>query len=242
MRRELVVFSAILAVLLALALAIRPFMLNVATTWIKNAFPGYEVTVGDVEMRNIDMISVTGIKIRTEPTLLYRIKSVDIKFSPLSLFTRTIPKVTVKNTDLQFNAPDRDFKDVIIYPALKQCKGFSVKSIAVLNLVAMARTDDWKFNVGFDGNMEIRKTPSGDTEIEGDFSSAGGKLSIRDEAFLKRLAEKTKQPFSAVEDLKDYDYTKALLHISGKPGSVLLRVILDGKKGKKDLTVPLSGF
>jgi len=244
MRRELVIFAVILTVMLTLALFGRSLMLNVATARIKSAFPGYEVSVGDVEIKSIDMISVTGIKVQKESVFIYRIKSVDINLSPLSLFTRTIPKITIKNTDLQYLPCARSFKDIIVYPTLRPFKDFTVKSIVVSNLVAVVNTGDWKFNIGIDGSMEMRKTPAGEAEIKGDFSTVpgGGKISIKDEAFLKRLAKQAKQPLAVIEDLKDYDYTKCDLQISGKPASISLHMMLDGAKGKKDLTFPLSGF
>lgn len=243
-KRELVVFATILAALFVLVLSVRPLMFNIVTARIKGAFPGCEVSVGDVEIRNIDTISVTEIKIQKEPALLYSIKSVDISFSPLFLFTRTIQKVRIKNADLQFTDPSQNLKDLVVCPTLRPFKGFTAKSVIVLTLVSVARTADWKFNISVDGNMEVRNTPAGETEIEGDFliMPRDRKLSIGDETFLKRLAEKAKQPPAVVADLKDYDYTKCNLHISGKPESMSLHVMLDGAKDKKDLTIPLSGF
>jgi len=244
MRKELVIFTVIIAVVLVLGLFGRSLILNIAVSQIKSAFPGYDVSIGSAEVRNADMLAITDIVVKKNDAIRYKIKSAEINFSPLSLFTRTVPKITIKNGSLEFSSRDKKLKEILEYPTLKPDKGFIARSIVISNLIVVVSTADWQLTAGTDGNIEMRKRPAGETEIEGDFSTVpgGGKLAIKDEEFLKRLAEKTKRPLAVIEDLKDYDYTKCNLQISGKPESISLHVILDGPKGKKDLTFPLRGF
>jgi hypothetical protein len=90
----------------------------------------------------------------------------------------------------------------------------------------------------------MRKAPAGGTEIESDFSVIPGswRISIKDEGFLDRLAKSAKQPPAVIEDLKDLDFAEGTLQISGKPGSLMSHITLEGAKGKKDLTFPLRGL
>ncbi|MFH0764006.1 MAG: hypothetical protein V1927_03285 [Candidatus Omnitrophota bacterium] len=244
MRRELVVFAAILAVLLVLGLFGRSLITGIAVREIKDAFPGYNVSIGSVELRNIDMLAITGINIKKGKALSCGIKALEIKFSPLSLFTKKVPKITIKGTRLKVDSRNKKLKDLVEYPVFNTGKGFIVRSVVISDLVVWVYTADWRLNVGVDGDIKIHKTPTGDAEIKGDFLILPGseKLAINDKDFLKRLAQKAKQPLAVIEDLKDYDYTKCNLQISGKPGSISLHVMLDGANGKKDLTIPLSGF
>ena len=244
MRRELVIFAVILAVVLTVGLFGRSLVTGIAVREIKDMFPGYDVSVDAAEIRNADMIAITGINAKKGDTLSYRIKALEIKFSPLSLITRKVPKIIVKNSYLEAGPPDKKLKDTIGYPVFKPGKGFAAKSIEVLNFSLTVDMADWKLNTVVNGNIEMRKAPAGGTEIEGDFSAAPGiwKIAIKDEAFLKRLAGNSKQPQAAIEDLKDFDFTNGTLQISGKPGSLLFHMTLEGPKGKKDLTFPLRGL
>ena len=293
MRRELVVFAVILAVLLALGLFGRSLVVNTAIGQIKSAFPGYAVSIGSAEFRGADTIAITGIDIKKDDTLHYRIRELGIKFSPLSLFTRIIPKVTVKDGSLEFKSTDKKLSDIIEYPVPKPGKGFVVRSLIVTNTTVVLNTADWKIVSLFDGNMEMRGDITynaavtlsdlnlavlskglnaeekvdlsghlaGNLSLEGknlkiaavkgDFSTVeiepsigpGGKLVIKDEEFLKKLAENTKQPLSIIEEgFKYYEFTKGTLQVSRNADSILFHIILDGAKGKRDLTVALHGF
>ena len=287
MRRELVIFAAILAVVLVVGLFGRSLMLDIAVREIKSAFPGYDVSVGSVEIRNADMFALLDIRAKKGDTLLYRIKSVEINFSPLSLFTRTVPKITIKNGSLEFNSPDKKLKEIIEYPAPKPGKGFIARSVVISNLTVAVNTADWRFTAETGGNltlgkeitykvdinmndfnlaflpkgldaaekMDIKGKMTGSlflrgenmkiTEIKGDFSTTppGGKLVIKDEEFLKKLAENTKQPLSVIEEgFKNYDFTEGTLRVSRNADSILLHIMLDGAKGKRDITVALYNF
>ncbi len=244
MRREIVIFAVILALVLGVGLFGRSLITGIAVKEIKEMFPGYNVSIGAAEIRNADMIAITGIKATRGADLSYRINGLEIKFSPLSLFTRKVPKIIIKNSLMEVSSVDKKLKDVIGYPVFNPGKGFTAKSIVILNFNPILETADWKLNTVVGGNIEIRKTPSGETEIKGDFSVAPGSwnIAIKDEAFLKRLADNAKQPLADIEDLKDFDFTEGTLQISGKTGSLVFHMTLKGVKGKKDLTFPLRGL
>ena len=244
MRRELIIFAVILAVVLGAGLFGRSLITGVAVREIKDAFPGYDVSIGGAEVRNADMVAITDIVAKKGKGLSYKIKSLEVKFSPLSLFTKKIPKVSVKNFYLEVSSPDKKLRDAIGYPVFKPGESFMAKDISVLNFNLALDTADWKLKVSANGDMEIRKAPDGEAEINGDFSiiPADWKIAIKDEAFLKKLAENAKQPPAAVDDLKDFDFTEGTLQVSGKQGSLSLRITLEGPKGKKDLVFPLRGL
>ena len=71
MRRELVIFAAILAVVLVVGLFGRSLMLDIAVSQVKSAFPGYDVSVGSVEIRSADMIALLDIRVKKGDALLY---------------------------------------------------------------------------------------------------------------------------------------------------------------------------
>lgn len=287
MRRELIVFLVILAVLLVVGLFVRSLMLNIAVGQIKSAFPDCIVSVGSVEFRNIDMLAVTNIEVRKGDALCYRIRSAEINFSLLSVFTRMVPKITVKNGYIIFNSLDKRLKEVIEYPALKPGKGFIARSIVVSNLMLAVNTADWQLTAWADGDITMNRDvvykaniKLGDLNlaflakglnaaekvdlsgrlngnlslqgenlkiaaIKGDFATAapGGTLVIKDEEFLKKLAENTKQPLSVIEEgFKDYNFTMGTLRISRDAESIFFHILLDGTKGERDLTIALHGF
>lgn len=287
MRRELVVLAVILAVVLVVGLFGRYLILNIAVSQLKSAFPGCDVSVGSVEIRSADMFALLDICVKKGDALLYRIKSAEINFSPLSVFTRTVPKITIKNSSLTFNSPDKKLKEIIEYPATKPGKGFIARSVVISDLTVEVNTADWRFTAKTGGNITLGKDitykadirtddfdlaflPKGldaaekmdikgnmigslslrgekmkIAEIKGDFSTPlpGGKIVIKDKEFLKRLAENTKQPLSVIEEgFKYYEFTKGTLQVSRNADSIFFHIMLDGAKGKRDLTVTLHGF
>lgn len=287
MRRELVVFAVILAAVLVFGLFLRSLAPHIAIGQLKSAFPGYEVSIGSAEFRNAGMIAVTAIDLKKGGTNRYRIKSVEINFSPLSLVTKIIPRIAVKGASVEIISPDKNLADLIEYPVPRPGKSFLVKSVQFSDLVVNLETADWRLNTVADGDIAVGKeiayhvqirldridlaflvkalnadekvglngimagslSLSGKNlkiaEIKGDFSTSppGGKLVIKDEDFLKRLAENTKQPLEIIkEGFKNYDFTKGTLWVSRDPESILLHIILDGAKGKRDMTVALHGY
>jgi len=287
MRRELVVFAVILAIVLAVGFFGRTLLMHIALTQLKSAFPGYKVSIGSVEIRTIDMIAVSNIEVKKGNNQRYRIRSVEINFSPLSLFTKIIPKVTVKDASFQISVPDKKLKDLIEYPTPKPGKGFIVKSVQLSDIMVYLKTTDWRLEAvaygditmgkdtaysatiklnsidlaflvkAFDAGdkIDLKGGVTGDlslngknlriTEIKGDFLiiPPGGKLVIKDEDFLKKQAENTKQPLEVIEaGFKNYDFTKGTLQLSRNSESILLHILLDGDSGKRDLTVALHGY
>jgi len=244
MRREIVIFAVILALVLGVGLFGRSLITGVAVKGIKDAFPGYDVSIAGTEVRGADMVAITGISIKKDKTFSCTIKGLEVKFSPLSLFTKKVMTVTIKNTSLEIVSRDKKLKDIIGSRAPGSGKGFSAKFVVMSNLNLKLDTADLLLITGAEGNMETFKAPAGEIEIKGDFSivPGAGKVAIRDEALLKRIAAGAKQPPAAVEYLKDLDFTSGNLQISGNPESPLLHITLEGPKGRIDLTFPLRGL
>lgn len=287
MKREFLIFVAIIAVILAAAVSLKTIMLNIATNHLKGAFPGYKVSVGNAEIKSADLISLTDIKLKKGVTNLYRIKRLDIRLSPLSFFNRVIPKAYIRNAQLSIDSPTRKLKDLIEYPAPKPGAVFLVDSLEIENLSVEFHTSDcdisailWadvsvKKQITYDVNLKLNRVDLGllvkglgasdkldlkgsmngtlrlngrdlkITAIKGEFATdePGGSILIKDDEFIKMLAERSKQPVELIRDsFKSYDFTKGTLGVSRDNESILLHVMLDGLKGKRDLTVALHGF
>ncbi|OGX29653.1 MAG: hypothetical protein A2879_05030 [Omnitrophica WOR_2 bacterium RIFCSPHIGHO2_01_FULL_49_10] len=166
MRRELIVFLVILAVVLIVGLGGRSLILNFAVNQIKGMFPGYDVSIGSADIRNTDMLAISDIVVKKDDAIRYRIKSVEINFSPFSLFTKVIPKVAVKDARLKFNSPDKNLKDLIEYPVAKPGKGFIARSVVISNLMVSVDTADWQLSAGVNGNITAGKEMTYKAEIE----------------------------------------------------------------------------
>lgn len=287
MKREFLIFAAIIAIILVATVSFRTVVLNVAKNRLKGAFPGYKVSIENAEVKSADMISLTGIRLEKGSTNLYRIKEVDIRFSPLSFFTRVIPKAYIRNAQLAVDSRTRKLKDLIEYPAPKPGAAFLVDSLEIEDLSLSFHTSDcdmsailWSdlsvnkqitYNANFklnyiDLGLLVKGLGASDkldltgamkgalylegkdlkiTAIKGEFTTEepGGSILIKDDEFIKMLAERSKQPVEMIRDsFKSYDFTKGTLEITRDNESILLHVMLDGQKGKRDLTIALHGF
>lgn len=157
MKRGLLVFTVILAAALVLLLFLRALLPHIALTQLKSAFPGYVVSIGGAGFRDAGTIAVTDIDIMKDKTLHYRIGSVEINFSPLSLITRIIPRVAVRGASLEVISPDKKLKELIEYPVPKPGKGFIVQSVKLYDLMLRLDTADWRLQTLADGDISLGK-------------------------------------------------------------------------------------
>jgi hypothetical protein len=94
------------------------------------------------------------------------------------------------------------------------------------------------------GELAVRGTGGELALLSGRLRSqdAGGRLVIKDTAFLKNLAERSGQPMDLLmENIADYEYNKAYATAELEDGAIVLKTLLDGAGGKRDLTVKLHG-
>lgn len=80
--------------------------------------------------------------------------------------------------------------------------------------------------------------------IKGNLSfTDGGNLTIKDTKLARKIAEKSGQSFDIIlNGLKDYRFDKGAIKISLEGNILLVKVFLEGDKGKRDLEVRWHGF
>ncbi|MGE4356952.1 MAG: hypothetical protein AB7E08_00125 [Candidatus Omnitrophota bacterium] len=81
--------------------------------------------------------------------------------------------------------------------------------------------------------------------VKGDFSflQPGGNLIVKDKNLLRNLAEKTRQSFDIIwEGLRDYYFDKGDLKLFLDNQDLILRLILEGERGKRDLEIRWHNF
>ena len=104
-----------------------------------------------------------------------------------------------------------------------------------------------KFNMTgvISGDIRIKGKGAAIEVLAGNFLAdpAGGTLVIVDTKFLENIAQSTHQPVDlVVESFKDYHYNVGTMNLSLENNNVMLRISLDGRTGKRDLSVVLHGF
>ncbi|MCM8783160.1 MAG: hypothetical protein NC818_00040 [Candidatus Omnitrophica bacterium] len=81
--------------------------------------------------------------------------------------------------------------------------------------------------------------------IKGEFSSLGhgGTLIIKDKNLVRNLAEKSGQSFDIIwESFKDYHFDEGDIKIFSENRDLILKIILEGKRGKRGLEIRLHEF
>lgn len=74
-------------------------------------------------------------------------------------------------------------------------------------------------------------------------ATGGGRLVIKDDRFLKNMAQKTQQSLDLiVESFKDYQYNNGVMKLSLDQGKIILDVALEGETGKRNLNIILHDF
>ena len=71
----------------------------------------------------------------------------------------------------------------------------------------------------------------------------GGVLIIRDKTFLENVAKQSNQPLDIlVESFRNYNYNNGMIKLGMESGNLTMDMRLDGKAGKRNLTVVLHDF
>lgn len=73
--------------------------------------------------------------------------------------------------------------------------------------------------------------------------SPGGMLIIKDDKFLKNLAQASQQSFDIlVESFKNYHYNTGVMKLGLDKGNLILDIALNGEAGKRNLNITLHDF
>jgi len=287
MKKEYLVFAAILAVIFSIWIFGSKFILGAAKKQLRAAFPGYEVRIDNAEEKSADLVSFSGMEISKGESIRYRIRELDIRLGLLTFFNRTVPKISLNGCSIVLSSPSAKIKELIEMPSPGAGAMFIVDSLEIneldleihtsdCDLSAVVRSDasvkkdidysaavkinsndlgllpkcfDASKKVGIKGKMSGEIALAGKdlrlTSVKGEFATTGpgGIIEIKDEEFIRMLAERSKQPVDMIRDsFKYYNYTAGTLEVSRDADSILLHLKMDGKQGKRDLTVALHGF
>lgn len=307
MRKEFFIFAAIVLAIFVIAVCGRTVLLHLSTEQLANAFPGYKVSVGNVEFRSLDLVVFLDIELKKDATNHYRVRELGVQFTPVTFFTGVIPKVYLKDSAINLSSKEKVLRDLLEFPSPKSGKTFLVNSLEISDMKVNVHTADWYFSATADGelaidngisygadikirDMDISLLPRGLNAAEkfklmgyagGDISfkgqngkiiflkgnlvayepgkryaidddeiTVGGTLIIKDEEFLDRIvrdsvgsvfkSEESRQEIK--KDLRYYDYTKGEVKFWKEGDALMMRILLDGTKGKRDFTVAFHGF
>ncbi|MFA5095003.1 MAG: hypothetical protein WC512_07165 [Candidatus Omnitrophota bacterium] len=284
MKKEYLIFAAILAVIFSVWIFGKNFILGAAEKQLRSAFPGYKVTIGNTEVKTADLVSFSNIEISKGESVRYRARELDIRLGPLTLLNRTVPKVSINGCSIVLSSPSAKVNDLVEMPAPKPGAMFIVDSLEINEMNLEIHTSDCDLSAIVRANASVKKDIKYDavvkvnsidlgllpkffdasqkfgikgkmsgeielagkdlelTSIKGEFTTdgPGGIIEIKDEGFIKMLAERSRQPVDIIRsNFKYYNYTEGKLEVSKDGDVILLRLKMDGKQGKRDLT---AGF
>lgn len=81
--------------------------------------------------------------------------------------------------------------------------------------------------------------------LSGDFNAEapGGVLTIKDTAYLERIAAGSSQPLDLlVESFKNYRYNTGVMKLYFEKGNLILDIVLEGEAGRRNLSIVLHDF
>ncbi|MDD5737707.1 MAG: YdbH domain-containing protein [Candidatus Omnitrophica bacterium] len=166
MKKEFIIFASIIVVIAVLALIGRLLITDFAVKQIKGAFPDHTVTVGNAEIKSIDLISFSDIDIAKGDTNRYRVKELDIRFTPLTPFNRTIPKVSVDGCSIVVSSPKGKLKELVQFPKPKAGAMFIIESLEINDLVLEIHTSDFDTSALIRANAAVGRDISYDAVVK----------------------------------------------------------------------------
>jgi hypothetical protein len=159
-----------------------------------------------------------------------------------------VDSLEINEMNLEIHTSDCDLSAIVRANASvkKDIEYDAVVKVNSIDLGLLPKFFDASQKFGIKGKMSGEIELAGKdlelTSIKGEFTTdgPGGIIEIKDEGFIKMLAERSKQPVDIIRsNFKYYNYTEGKLEVSKDGDVILLRLKMDGKQGKRDLT---AGF
>jgi len=134
--------------------------------------------------------------------------------------------------------------------SLDQYMNYNLK-LNSLGLEIKRLIDDMEFNDKFDmtgrldGEFSLSGNLLGIKDIKGYFNTDtnGGVLIIKDKTFLENIAKQSNQSLDIiVESFRNYNYNDGIIKLGMESGNLAMDMSLDGKAGKRSLTIVLHDF
>jgi hypothetical protein len=125
-------------------------------------------------------------------------------------------------------------------PELRYDLKLTVGGLSVPKVMAELKADKKVEATGMlDGLLEIHGSAAGIAALKGNLKALeGGDVTIKDEALLKDIAARTKQPVAIVkQSFREYHYDTGEINLDLQNNSVGMLVDLNGSKGKRNLNV-----
>jgi len=142
--------AIVFAVITAFFLSPR-FIISCAQKQIAGVFPGSRVSVGGFSLKGIDGVQFSDISIIREGIYSCSIKTVIVKYSFASLFTKIIPEISVDYPSLTVSAPQDTLQDLQRYIRQSPKRSFLIEAIEIAGASVKLETKD----AGFDGMFSI---------------------------------------------------------------------------------------
>jgi hypothetical protein len=156
-----------------------------------------------------------------------------------------VDSLEINELNLEVHTSDCDLSAIIRADAsVKKDIDYSATvKVNSIDLGLLPKCFDASKKVGIKGKMSGEISLAGKdlklTSVKGEFAAGapGGIIEIKDEGFIKMLAERSKQPVDMIrDDFRHYNYNEGTLEVSKDGDVVLLHLKMDGKQGKRDLT------
>ncbi|MFH1783139.1 MAG: YdbH domain-containing protein [Candidatus Omnitrophota bacterium] len=226
--------------------SIKPITIYFLKKNIENIFVGSKVSISNIYLNGINTIILEDLVI--DKASSYNISAGNIKITPRHIFMFSVYLEDISLTTDKGELLKGRIEGDIKLSLEKKIDYLSALEIEALDLDVFRRTFklDKKFDASGDlrGILNIRGSGSTIEDMTGDFATTeDGILIIKDDRFIKNIAERSNQPFEILlESLKDYKYNKGLAGISMKEGNLIFNINLDGESGKRDFEIVVHDF
>lgn len=243
--KKTVYFFLVLAVIFifSLPVLVKPFVISLAEKKLSGLFSAAEVSIAACSLTPPGRLTFLDIEVKESRIRDFNIKEIKIEYNLFSFFKKGFLRVFLS---ADFSG-GQVLADLVFRPGKdKRYEG----DIKFLNLGLETFTEDFKLGrkVQMSGSLSgnaVLKGRGRDIDILSGrlISSKGGTLTIKDTAFLERIARSSGQSLDIlVESFKNYHYNTGVIKLFLDKGDIILDAALDGEAGKRDLNITVHDF
>ncbi len=136
--------------------------------------------------------------------------------------------------------------NISLTPGFAYTVNLALEGLDIASFIRDARLEEKFVMTGkFGGSIVLKGNRAWISILGGNFSAAqpGGTLTIKDNEYLKSIAEAQKVPVELlVESFNEYQYNIGKLSLKKQGDSLILEIALEGTTGKRNLTVVVHDF
>jgi hypothetical protein len=157
MKRLIFVLSIVFLLILIAAIFIRPAITFLVRKQLEKVFIGSQVDIGSCSIIPLKQLSFFDAEIKKQDIYDFKIKEIDIDYSPLSILNRSILRFDIKDAFLNINLSQKNLSAFKSYLKLGSKSPLTLQDLELSNININLKSKDLKASLEMSVGLNLKK-------------------------------------------------------------------------------------